>query len=83
MLQSRPDRVKYKHEMRPHGLLLQEIFVLRCDRKVRFRDFQAVEWPARGPGTNAHRDIRTGRPASYRTVRVTPPKIHSLKWEWP
>jgi hypothetical protein len=37
----------------------------------------------RGPGTNAHRDIRTGRPASRRTVRVTPPNIHSLRWEWP
>ena len=43
MLQSRPDRVKYKYEMRPHGLLLQEIFVLRRDRKVSFRDIQAVE----------------------------------------
>src|SRR5260370_33662214 len=28
---------------------------------------------AEGHGTNAHRDIRTGRPASRRTVRVTPP----------
>jgi hypothetical protein len=61
----------------------QRAFVSRCDWKVCFRDIQAVEWPVRGPGTNAHRDIRTGRPASYRTVRVTPPNIHSLRWEWP
>jgi hypothetical protein len=32
---------------------------------------------------NTHRDIRTGRPASYKTVRVTPPNIHSLRWVWP
>src|SRR5216684_3724491 len=32
---------------------------------------------------SAHRDIRTGRPASYRTVRVTPPNIHSRTVEWP
>src|SRR5258708_29514856 len=31
----------------------------------------------------AHRDIRTGRSASYKTVRVTPPNIHSLSWVWP
>ena len=30
-----------------------------------------------------YRDIRTGRPASYRTVRVTPPNTHSVRWECP
>jgi hypothetical protein len=38
------------------------------------------------PGSSqkrAHRDIRTGRAASYRTVRVTPPNIHSRNWVWP
>jgi hypothetical protein len=69
--------------MRPHGLLLQQIFALRRDPKVFFRDIQAVKWPVGGPGTCAHRDNRTGRPASYRIVRVTLPNIHSLRWVWP
>jgi hypothetical protein len=30
---------------------------------------------------STHRDIRTGRAASYRTVRVTPPNIHSRSVE--
>jgi hypothetical protein len=30
-------------------------------------------------GTDSHRDIRTGRLASPRTVRVTLPNIHWLK----
>jgi hypothetical protein len=47
-------------------------------REVYFQNIQAVAWLVREPGTNAHRDIKTGRPASYRTVRVTPPNIHSL-----
>jgi len=31
--------------MEPHGLLLQQIFVLRRDRRDSFRDIEAVEWP--------------------------------------
>src|SRR3989442_9342494 len=31
----------------------------------------------------SHRDVRIGRPASDRTVRVTAPYIHSLRWERP
>ena len=51
--------------------------------EVHFLGIRPIEKPARGLGTGAHRDISTGSLASYRTVRVTPPNIHSLNWECP
>jgi hypothetical protein len=57
---------------------------------ISLRDFLRFDWCGvfwtnfrGGVGTDAYRDIKTGRPASYRTVRVTPPNTHSLNWEWP
>src|SRR6266446_4916624 len=50
------------------------------DRSTRVRGL----WAHRGRRTAcSHRDVRIGRPASDRTVRVTAPYIHSLRWERP
>lgn len=39
----------------------------------------APGWPQTGfVARPVHRDIKTGRSASLKTVRVTPPNIHSL-----
>jgi hypothetical protein len=69
--------------MRPNGLSLQQRLMPWLAGKACFRDIQVVARLVRAPRTSAHRDSRTGSAAWYRIVRVTPPNIHSLSWEWP
>src|SRR5258708_14847211 len=54
--------------MRPSGLLIRKSSCCGAVRSLS-RNIQPVEWPIGGLGTSVHRDIRTGRSASYNTLR--------------
>jgi hypothetical protein len=71
-------------QIAPTQALRYEQLMMRCMHSARLRvrpvvgsDTTAAEGDSLS--INAHRDIRTGRPASRRTVRVTLPNIHSLR----
>src|SRR5260370_32540563 len=56
--------------MRPSGLLIRKSSCCGAVRSLS-RNIQPVEWPIGVLGTTVHRDIRTGRTASYKTLRGT------------
>src|SRR3984893_19203511 len=70
---SRKTRLRLRPGHRSSSLTTLQVYVV----------FKFNAFAEQGPAIEAHRDIRTGRPASRRTVRVTPPNIHSVTWVWP